>query len=72
MLYYSKGGMFLDVSTISTLIGTLGFPIVCTIALFYYIMKKDEAHKEEISKLAEAVMNNTAVMQKFLDKIEKI
>ena len=64
--------MFLDISAISTLIGTLGFPIVCTAALFYYIVKKDESHKEEISKLAEAVMNNTAVMQRFLDKIEKI
>ena len=37
--------------------------------LFWYVTKKDESHREEMNKMAEAVNNNTIVMQRLLDKL---
>ena len=62
-------------------ITTVGFPIVACIALFYYIYKQSERHKEEINKLTEmhkeelnaitqALNNNTVVLAKLSEKID--
>ena len=47
----------------------LGFPIAMCLLLFWYVTKKDESHREEMNKMAEAVNNNTIVMQRLLDKL---
>lgn len=52
-------------------IGSVGFPIVVSGALFWYMTKSNESHKQEINKLSEAVNNNTVVIQKLIDKLEK-
>ena len=52
-------------------IGSVGFPIVVSGALFWYMTKSNESHKQEIDKLSEAVNNNTVVIQKLIDKLEK-
>lgn len=59
----------MDVNTITTLISSLGFPIVCCIYLAYNQQKSSEAHKEEIDKLRETVENNTKVMVKICAKL---
>lgn len=56
---------------ITNMIGTLGFPIMCCIALFWRMIKSDEAHKEEIDKLSESLNNNTLVMTKLLERLDK-
>ena len=66
---------------ISQLIMSLGFPIVCCIFLGWYVkiqtdnhrndvanMQKE--HKEEISKVTEALNNNTLALQKLVDRLE--
>ena len=58
----------MDLNIITQLIGQLGFPIMVAIACFWYINKQTEQHKAEIDKMAEAVNNNTLVIQKLLDK----
>lgn len=60
----------MDANTITTLISSVGFPIVVSIGLFWYIIKSNEQHKEEMQKLADAVNNNTLTMQKLIDKLE--
>ena len=40
----------MDVNTVMQLVTTLGFPIVCCIALFWRMIKSDENHKEEMEK----------------------
>lgn len=57
----------MDVNTIVQLIGSLGFPIVCCIALFWRMIKSDENHKTEIDKLTDALNNNTLVLQQLTD-----
>lgn len=49
----------MDVTTITQLIGSLGFPIVCSGALFWYMMKEKEDHKAEMEELRKSVEANT-------------
>lgn len=58
------------VDSISTLISTLGFPIGMCLIMCYYINKINDAHKEESDKFAEALNNNTVVLQKLCDKLD--
>ena len=60
----------MDFSGIAQVISTLGFPIAVCLICFWYINKQEEQHKQEIDKMAEAVNNNTLVIQKLLDKWE--
>ena len=57
----------MDANTIVQLIGSLGFRIVCCIALFWRMIKSDENHKTEIDKLTDALNNNTLVLQQLSD-----
>ena len=50
---------------------TVGFPIVAYGGMFWYMLKKDETHKEETSQLRTSIENNTIVMQKLVDNMEK-
>lgn len=49
----------MDVTEIMQAIGTLGFPIVACCALFYYLNKEQESHKEEMGAVTEALNRNT-------------
>lgn len=55
----------MDPSAISTLIGTLGFPIACVIAMFYMWNKEREDHKDEMEKVTQALNNNTTALIKI-------
>lgn len=52
----------MDVTTITQLIGSLGFPIVCCGALFWYLVKEKDAHKEEMEELRKSVEANTTAI----------
>ena len=60
----------MDIQSVSQIISALGFPIAVCLICFWYINKKDQDHKEESNKMAEAINNNTAVMQKLISKLE--
>lgn len=72
-------------SELSTFISAVGFPIVCTVFLSLYVVKKDkaaqqqlqqvtqtltEAHKAEAEKLAEVIERNTAAFEDLSHKVE--
>lgn len=59
----------MDVTALTQIVSTLGFPIVMCAALFWKLDKSDEQHKEEIGKLSESLNNNTVVMEKLLVKL---
>lgn len=63
------------------LIGSLGFPIVACLGMGYYVKYQTDSyrdevkdmrseHKEEISKMSEALNNNTLALQKLCDKLD--
>lgn len=61
----------MDVSGIIQIVGSLGFPIAACIALFWYLMKESENHKQEVTKLSEVLQNNTIALTKLCDELEK-
>ena len=62
----------MDVGAISNLIGTLGFPIAACIYMAYVNSKQTEAHKEEMSKMTEAVNELKIAITSLVDKINNI
>lgn len=54
-------------NAIATLLGNGFFPIMVCAVLFWYIYKKDQAHKEEINELRKSIDKNTEVIQKVVD-----
>ena len=59
----------MDIQGVTTIITTVGFPIAVCLICFWYINKMQEQHKAETDKLAEALNNNTLVMQQLVDKL---
>ena len=59
----------MDISSVVQIVSTLGFPIAMCLLFFWYINKLQEQHREEMAKMAEAINNNTLVMQKLVDKM---
>ena len=56
---------------IADLFSNLAVPVACLCATFWLWNKEREDHKAEQKELAEAVANNTLVMQKLIDKLDK-
>lgn len=63
----------MDILTLTDVIGTIGFPIAMCMIFCYYIKyqndkhredidKINSEHKEEVSKMTEALQNNTNVL----------
>lgn len=70
----------MQLTNILTAISTVGFPIVCCLLLGWYVKTQNESnqkqldeirkdHKEEVSKMVEALNNNTLVLRQILDKL---
>jgi hypothetical protein len=70
----------MQLTDILTAISTVGFPIVCCLLLGWYVKTQSESnqkqldeirkdHKEEVSKMVEALNNNTLVLRQILDKL---
>ena len=61
---------------IVTLIGSVGFPIVCVFAMLYIfrqiIIKMEDSHKEELTKVTEAINNNTQVIYEMKKELEQL
>ena len=55
---------------ILTAISTVGFPIVACIVLAVILYRQNEAHKQEMNEVKEAINNNTIALTKLADKIE--
>lgn len=55
----------MDIQVFTQLLSSVGFPIACVVAMFYYWNKEREAHKEEMEKMTEALNNNTLALTKL-------
>ena len=60
----------MDYTTIMQLIGSLGFPIVACIALFWQLNKANESHKEEMSEMRKSIDNNTQALIRLVTKLD--
>lgn len=70
----------MDVNVLLQAVGTLGFPIVCAIAMAWYVKyitdrnredidKLNEQHQQEMKEVTSALNNNTIALQKLSDVI---
>ena len=60
----------MDVNAVTSAISTLGFPIVMCGAMFWYMLKEKDTHKEEMNSVTEALNNNTLILQKLCDRLD--
>ena len=59
------------IETISGLFSNLAVPVACLIATFWLWNKEREDHKAEQKELADAIRNNTVVIQKLVDRMAR-
>lgn len=70
----------MDVNAILQAVGTLGFPIVCAVAMAWYVKYMTDQNREDVEKLnmqhqqemkdvTSALNNNTLALQKLTDVI---
>lgn len=62
----------MDVSAITSMVGSLGFPIVACIYMAYVNAKQTEAHKEEMAKITEAVNDLKVAITSLVDKLNNV
>lgn len=71
----------MDAAMITQLIGSVGFPIACCIAMGYYVHEEtnkqrdqiseiEKRHSDEMSSITEALNNNTLALQKLTDRLD--
>lgn len=61
----------MDMNVVTTMIGSLGFPIVMCLLLLVRMEKQDEQHREEMSKLTDSLNNNTVAITNLTAKLEQ-
>ncbi len=61
----------MDISALTQLIGSLGFPIAMCCYLLWHQSKQDEKHSEEMDKITEALNNNTVALTQLTERMNK-
>lgn len=56
----------MDMSAISQLISSVGFPIAACVALFWQMNRESTQHKEEMDALKESLNQNTLAITKLV------
>lgn len=59
----------MDIQVITEVITTVGFPIVVACALFWYVNKQTESHKEETKAMMDSINQNTTVLAELKELI---
>lgn len=60
----------MDANTLISIIGSVGFPIVAYLGIFWYMIKQNERHTEEIKTMTDAINNNTLALQHLSDQMD--
>lgn len=60
----------MDLQTITTLIGSLGFPIAACVACFTMLNKERENRIAEIKEFTRAIDNNTMALEALKGKLD--
>lgn len=60
----------MEYNEIVGIISSVGFPIVAYGAMFWYMVKQNTDHKEEMNNLRETLENNTIALTKLADAMD--
>lgn len=61
----------MDVSTVTQMITSVGFPICMTLILCYYIKYQTDVHKEETKELTNAINSLKEMISEIKNKLEE-
>lgn len=61
----------MTINDVTTLISTVGFPICMCGAMFWYMIKQNEAHKEETDSMKAAINSLEIAITKLTDKLSE-
>lgn len=61
----------MDIQTATTLIGSLGFPIVMCLMLFWYMKEQLEDHKQETNALKDAINDLKLAITTLTERLDK-
>lgn len=59
----------MDINSLTSIIGSLGFPIVACCYMAWSNEKESQRHEEEVSKTIEAINNNTVALTKLAERL---
>ena len=60
----------MDISAITSAIGSIGFPIVLCLMMFRYVSEDGRKRNELFIEMTKAVNNNTLAIQQLADKMD--
>ena len=72
-LYYPLFNMEVDMEpmeVITQIVSTVGFPIAMAVALFWYMTKQMETHKQEMNDLRDVIAKNNEILAGLKQLIE--
>ena len=61
----------MNMSEIGSLISTLGFPIVSSIALFWLNLKTSEMYSKSIEEMRKTIEENSKIISELLSNLKK-
>ncbi len=61
----------MEITEIINMVSTVGFPIAMCIMLCWYVKSTNDSYRQDIKSLQQSIDNNTAVMNKIIDKLEE-
>lgn len=59
-------------NNISEIISSLGFPIACCCAMFWYMIKSDDRHKNEVHELSKVINQNSNTLIELKTLFESV
>lgn len=62
----------MDYTTLSQLITSIGFPIICCIVMFEYMKEESKNHREEVNALKDSLKENTVVLADLKSMIKTL
>lgn len=62
----------MNVNDVTTLISTIGFPIVMCGAMAWYIKHLTETHRNEVNELVESIHKNTEKIIELIDSVREV
>lgn len=62
----------MELDAVLSAISTVGFPIVCCVAMFWLMYHNQKQHTEEVKTMTETINNNTIALTKLVEQIEQL
>lgn len=60
----------MDPNTIVQVVSAVGFPITMCLMMAWYIKTTNQSYREDIKSIQKSIDNNTAVIDKLIEKLE--